>query len=193
MTSLTSEVSTVGNGYSGAGGAHWLHHKWNIWAAGIVFLKFWLWSHEGIDLPWWLSGWRTCLKFRRHRRGGFDSWVKKVLWTRNWQAALVFLPGQSHRQRSLAGYSPRGCKESDMTEWLTFLPTRVYVCKVKSLAKKISVAFLYVCFWLHWVFLLGHAESSVWHVGWTLSWSMWNLSSLTRDWTQAPWIGKAES
>ena len=29
----------------------------------------------------------------------------------------VFLPGESHEQRSLAGYSPWGCKESDMTEW----------------------------------------------------------------------------
>ena len=28
----------------------------------------------------------------------------------------VFLPGESHGQRSLAGYSPWGCKESDMTE-----------------------------------------------------------------------------
>ena len=28
----------------------------------------------------------------------------------------VFLPGESHGQRSLVGYSPQGCKESDMTE-----------------------------------------------------------------------------
>ena len=28
----------------------------------------------------------------------------------------LFLPGESHGQRSLAGYSPWGCKESDMTE-----------------------------------------------------------------------------
>ena len=31
----------------------------------------------------------------------------------------VFLPGQSHGQRSLVGYSPWDCKESDMTEQLT--------------------------------------------------------------------------
>ena len=30
-------------------------------------------------------------------------------------ATPVFLPGKFHRQRSLAGYSPRGCKESDTT------------------------------------------------------------------------------
>ena len=32
---------------------------------------------------------------------------------------LVFLPGEFHGQRSLAGYSPWGCKESDVTEQLT--------------------------------------------------------------------------
>ena len=31
----------------------------------------------------------------------------------------VFLPGESHGQRSLVGYSPGGCEELDMTEWLT--------------------------------------------------------------------------
>ena len=34
---------------------------------------------------------------------------------KEWQPTLVFLPGESHGQRSLAGYSPQGCKESDMT------------------------------------------------------------------------------
>ena len=34
---------------------------------------------------------------------------------KEWQPALVLLPGKSHGQRSLAGYSPWGCKESDVT------------------------------------------------------------------------------
>ena len=37
-----------------------------------------------------------------------------------WQPTPVFLPGESHRRRSLVGYSPRGCKESDTTERLHF-------------------------------------------------------------------------
>ena len=41
-------------------------------------------------------------------------------WRRKWQPTPVFLPGESHGQRSLVGYSPRGCKESDTTEWLHF-------------------------------------------------------------------------
>ena len=35
----------------------------------------------------------------------FDPWVGKIPWRRAWQPALVFLPGESHGQRSLAGYS----------------------------------------------------------------------------------------
>ena len=39
---------------------------------------------------------------------------------RKWQATLVFLPGKCHGRRNLAGYSPRGHKESDTTEHLHF-------------------------------------------------------------------------
>ena len=35
----------------------------------------------------------------------FDLWVRKIIWRRKWQPILVFLPGKSHGQRSLAGYS----------------------------------------------------------------------------------------
>ena len=52
--------------------------------------------------------------------------VGKILWRRAWQPTLVFLPGESHGQRSLAGYSLWDCKESDVTEWLSLLTTNVY-------------------------------------------------------------------
>ena len=39
-------------------------------------------------------------------------------WRRKWQPTPVFLPGESHAQRSLGGYSPWGHKESDTTEQL---------------------------------------------------------------------------
>jgi len=42
--------------------------------------------------------------------------VGKIPWRRNWQPTPVFLPGESYGQRSLAGYRPYGCKDSDMTE-----------------------------------------------------------------------------
>ena len=40
-------------------------------------------------------------------------------WSRKWQPTPVFLPGGSHGQRSLAGYSPWGGRELDRTERLT--------------------------------------------------------------------------
>ena len=49
-------------------------------------------------------------------RGGFNPWDGKIPWRRAWQPTPVLLPGESHGQRSLAGYSPWGPKESDMTE-----------------------------------------------------------------------------
>ena len=51
-------------------------------------------------------------------RPGFSPWVGKILWRREWLPMPVFLPGESHGQRSLEGYSPWGHKESDTTERL---------------------------------------------------------------------------
>ena len=44
-------------------------------------------------------------------REWFDPWVVKIPWRRTWQPTPVFLPGKSHGQRSLDGYSPR-CRKS---------------------------------------------------------------------------------
>ena len=67
-------------------------------------------------LPWWLRLWRICVKCGRPR---FDSWVGKSPWRRKWQPTPVFLPGEFHGQRSLAGSNPQGLKKLDRTEWLT--------------------------------------------------------------------------
>ena len=40
------------------------------------------------------------------RRHGFDPWAGKIPWRREWPPTPLFLPGESHGQRSLAGYSP---------------------------------------------------------------------------------------
>ena len=54
-----------------------------------------------------------CLQCRRHK---YDPWVGKIPWKRKWHATPGFLPGKSHGQRRLAGYSPWCHKESDTTE-----------------------------------------------------------------------------
>ena len=66
------------------------------------------------ELLWWL---RVCFQFRRP---GFDPWVGKIPWWRKWQPTSVLLPGEFHGQRSLVSPSPRGSKESDTIELLTF-------------------------------------------------------------------------
>ena len=43
-------------------------------------------------------------------------WVRRIPWRRKWQPTPVFLFGNSHGRRSLAGYSPRGHKLLDVTE-----------------------------------------------------------------------------
>ena len=48
-----------------------------------------------------------------------DLWVRKIPWRRKWKPTPRFLRGESHVQRSLEGYSPTTCKESDMTEQLS--------------------------------------------------------------------------
>ena len=53
---------------------------------------------------------------RRHKRHRLDPWVGKIPWRRKWQPTPVFLPGESHGQWSLAGYTLWGRKESDVTE-----------------------------------------------------------------------------
>jgi len=49
-------------------------------------------------------------------RPWFDPWVGKIPWRRTWQPTPVFLPGESHAQRRLAGYSSLGRQELDITE-----------------------------------------------------------------------------
>ena len=53
-------------------------------------------------------------------------WVLKIPWRRAWQPTPVFLPGESHGQRSLVGYSPWGCKESDILKLVSIQHTYVH-------------------------------------------------------------------
>ena len=57
-------------------------------------------------------------------------------WRRKWQPTPVFLPGESHGQRSLAGYSPWGPRELDTTELLnTQTHIKVCICNIHIIVK----------------------------------------------------------
>ena len=80
-------------------------------------IKFKIYSYWTENKPWLPGSACVCLQCRRP---GFDSWVRKISWRRKWQPTPVFLPGESHGQRSLVGCSLQGRKESDTTERLHF-------------------------------------------------------------------------
>ena len=59
------------------------------------------------------DGIRVCLPCGRP---GFDLWVMKIPWRREWPPTPVYLSEEFHGKRSLVGYSPRGGKEPDTAE-----------------------------------------------------------------------------
>ena len=61
--------------------------------------------------PRWHSSKESACQCRRHKRCGFDPWVRKIPWRRKWQPTTVFLPGEFNGQRSLVGYSQTGLSD----------------------------------------------------------------------------------
>ena len=64
---------------------------------------------------------RIHLQCRRPNRRRFNPWIRKICWNRKWEPTPVFLLGKFHEQGSLAGYSPRGHKESGKTQHIALL------------------------------------------------------------------------
>ena len=69
--------------------------NWSVWKLIHIF-------------PGGAGGKEPICQCRRHKRHGFDLWVRKISWRKAWQSTPVFLPGESNGQRSLAGFSPWG-------------------------------------------------------------------------------------
>ena len=61
---------------------------------------------RALGFPGGASGTEPTCQCMRHKRRGFNPWVRKIPWRRAWQPTTAFLPGESHGQRSLVGYSP---------------------------------------------------------------------------------------
>jgi len=69
-----------------------------------------------LGFPVGCSGKELTCQCRKCKRCRFDPWVRKISWRRACQPTPVFFPGESHRQKSLVGYSSLGRTESDNTE-----------------------------------------------------------------------------
>ena len=74
------------------------------WAIMFVYYK-----------TWSVITWSVYYNFSRCILG----FILYLCWSKKWHLTPVFLPGESHGQRNLAGYSPWGHQEMDMTEHLS--------------------------------------------------------------------------
>ena len=92
-----------------------------LFVSGLFHLEQYPLNHPCCHMAEFLSflRWTKFTLLKWGRRPGFNPWVGKFLWRREWQSTPVFLPGELHGQRSLAGYTLWGHKELDTTEWLT--------------------------------------------------------------------------
>ena len=69
-----------------------------------------------LGIPGGTTGKKPTCQCRRLKRHGFNPWVGKIPWRRQWHPTPVSLPGKFHGQWRLVGHSPKGHKKSDTTE-----------------------------------------------------------------------------
>ena len=115
----------------GLGGSPWRR----AWQPTAVFFLTWFMAHS-------FSGGsvvkkkKICLPMQVGDAGSVLG-SGKIPWSKKWQPTPVFLPGKFHGQRSLAGYSSWGCKESDTTEQLN-KALKYYTIKRHLIRRKAS-------------------------------------------------------
>ena len=81
-------------------------------SVNFTFLSNW-W-----DIPGDANGKESACQSRRHKISGFDAWVGKIPWRRAWQSTSVFLPGESHGQRSqISGHGVFNWGQGLITPW----------------------------------------------------------------------------
>ena len=132
--------------------------NWIIKQSRHLFILFKIFSILLIELglPRWLRRWRICLQWRRPR---FDSSVGKIPWRREWLPTPVFLPGESHGQRSLVGYTVRRVTKSWTTERLTFIGLPFLI--IWKFLFQFASWFQNNFYWFHGSFLLLLSHKSI--------------------------------
>ena len=127
-----------------------------------IYILFHILFHYGLlhdskyinGLPWQLRQWGIHLQCRRQ---GLDPWVGKILWKRKWQPALVFLPGESHGQRSswVQRVSHAWAGTTTTTLRWTFNITNDFFLMLvsRSITESVSAQADTVGQWIFWVLL----------------------------------------
>ena len=87
-----------------------------------IWRRVYMWSRQDLLLCcMWASQMVLAVKnppdtARKHKSCGFDPWIRKIPW-RKWQPTPIFLPGESHGQRSqVSGLQSKRSQQSDVTE-----------------------------------------------------------------------------
>ena len=105
-----------------------------VWACFWTrFCSFGVWRLLFTWPPWWLHGKESACQCRRHKRHKFYPCIGRIPWRRKWHPPLGFLPWKFHGQRSLMGYRPWGCEESNVTED-AHLPFNWYITGLIAIA-----------------------------------------------------------
>ena len=82
-------------------------------------LSNWTTAKKAMGFPSGARGQELACQCRRHKRFGFDPWVRKILWRRAQQPTPLFLPGESYGQKNLAGYVHSVTKSRTRLKWLS--------------------------------------------------------------------------
>ena len=106
-------------------------------------------------------------------RPRFSPWIGKIPWRRRRQPTLVFLPGKSHGQRTLVGYSPWGCTDLGTTEQLHVLEN-IILSEKKDRERQLPYDF--TPFWIQtWNVKSKHT------VQWLLEWECWEDGRMGKE------------
>ena len=111
---------------------------WDVWWSSRA-IKWLLFAPPHVGFPGGASDKERTYQCQRLKRCRFHPWVRKIPWRRAWQPTPVFLPADSHGQRSLAAYGP----QDDSHTRLKWLSTHMPVSELSSpaLASVISMPF----------------------------------------------------
>ena len=107
-----------------SGGSSWPRDQTLVPCIAGRFVSIWEFITSKLGFPEDTSAKESTSQYKRC---GVSPWVCKIPWRRKWHPTPVFLPGYTHGQRRLLGFSPWGCKEQQRAEHLQIVTITVNV------------------------------------------------------------------